>query len=509
MTDKLRVRAGGNPLPSGILTGISSPWRSGKNKQWRCRIWSRHASQASSSAEVPWGLLPTFWLGQPMELPRKPTIDPSEKVIKLRIDSYVPVHQCSFAAAVSTSHDFPKDEKCVVFSIAGRKWIIPTLTILSRILAPTKFLTLGILEPSFIDRFVDTAEYVGGAMKLSVTRAIPLSTYTTPLVSHLARILDDPSFYRAWQSVRIHRGLASDPGVRIPLSIDLSCLRGDWLVRAQLRNDMYLVQEIVRFIPHRAPTFSCIEFSHPDLRRARIYTQPDESNSSAKPRSDGAFLDADESAAPRNRSRPIKVAGTHFAISDGARVLRVAQDMDLRPVRKPEAQSDKATIVSTNELCADVAADTRAVEFGSESRLSKSFDLGEEFAYFSSLLAHLDAAPKVKSVSASVVTWDKHRPPCVIAFVQIEGVSYTLIEPFQSESQRSTLIVSACDYFCHSESVQEFFPIALGQNHWSVRAVDEWARIQKFLIEWDRHRYRSINAWAKRLIRKMQDMVAI
>lgn len=240
------------------------------SRQWKTNAVFLDGSDLVD-VEVPWGALPLLRCSYNYRdgLALRNTASVS-KVVDLRHEPSVSIEEAGSAiprALLSLQTRINLAEKCWVFSSAnGQQVVIPMVEGIRMLVAPTRYLALHSLDPTFLGEAVRNYSLDGDKLSIEFTDEIPLSVLTEGMVLHLARLLLQSDFRAAWDAIYFslrqpEAARSSSPKVDLPMP---KLMR--MVIQGQAAGNKLLVREIVRPEPTFLPLMEII-WSHPRLEK--------------------------------------------------------------------------------------------------------------------------------------------------------------------------------------------------------------------------------------------------
>lgn len=264
-----------DPGEKVTLWWLRSPWREAMHRQWRITAVFRRASGEFREVDFPWGLLPWLRLGQVFE-DGQPVWDTKRgDIFRIQVPDSSSIRLTKAANLSLLNKRLPQGEAnlaeyCITIGAQQSYAILPVLECIRAFLTPNKSLAFGLLEPNYFERIITRNEVIGDKLHLDFSKDIPQRVLNRSLVFFMARLLHDPSFRNAWNSVyhdRLSQANQSNWNTAIPLRTLLPQLGATWLVRGVLLERVLFVYEILEVEPSRSLPFKELEFTHPGIRK--------------------------------------------------------------------------------------------------------------------------------------------------------------------------------------------------------------------------------------------------
>ncbi len=204
------------PNQGVTLYWIRSPQRDPVSGQWMTTAVFQDDSQRLHEVSVPWGFLPWLKLGR-LYRNGVPMGDASQGSL-IAIDNLDQWDvQIAEAGQVIPRTGYPLRtamnlaEFCWVFSRGARTVVVPQFEGMRSLVAPTRFLALGCLQPSFLDTIVRDYNIQGDILYMEFSKDMPVRLLTRATVLQLAHLLLDPSLRRCWDALYPYQ-LRTDSG---------------------------------------------------------------------------------------------------------------------------------------------------------------------------------------------------------------------------------------------------------------------------------------------------------
>ncbi len=250
------------------------------------------------------------------------------------------------------------EENCLVFESSVYTVVLPVVECIRAFFTPCKFLAYGILEPDFLRRIIKVNQVQSDQkyLKLEFTTEVARSSLNPPVVAHIARLLHDPSFNRAWDFIHANRraeaGLCDAPG-HWPLRCQLPELAPAWTVRAQrYARNVLMVLEVLHVQPAKHLPFKNVIFTHPSLFKKSRQERPkiiSKQKVTARPDKNSAATLNRSPTPPKQPREPRLIKIRRLAVSDDS-VLNIHKILQaVAPDDAPESRRKKIarhTVVS-------------------------------------------------------------------------------------------------------------------------------------------------------------------
>jgi hypothetical protein len=264
-----------DPGEKVTLWWLRSPWQEALHRQWRTTAVFRRASGEFREVDLPWGLFPWLRLGQVFEDGQPVWDNKRGNTFRIQVPDSSSI-RISRAADLPLLHErLPQEEAnlseyCIRVGAQQSYAILPVLECIRAFLIPNKSLAFGLLEPNYFERIITRNEIIGDKLHLDFSTDIPQRVLNESLVFFVARLLHDPSFRTAWDSVYHDRRYQTNQAAwsaAIPLRTFLPKLGSTWLVRGELMERVVLVHEVLEVEPSHSLPFKELEFTHPGIKK--------------------------------------------------------------------------------------------------------------------------------------------------------------------------------------------------------------------------------------------------
>ncbi|SMC05326.1 hypothetical protein SAMN00768000_2161 [Sulfobacillus thermosulfidooxidans DSM 9293] len=194
--------------PNQVVTlyWIRSPQRDPVSGQWMTTAVFQDDAQRLHEVSVPWGFLPWLKLGR-LYRNGVPVRDASQGCLIAIDDLDQWDVQIAEAGQVIPRTGYPLRtamnlaEFCWVYSRGARTVVVPQFEAVRSVVAPTRFLALGCLQPSFLDTIVRDYDIKGDILYMEFSKDMPVRLLTRATVLQLAHLLLDPSLRRCWDAL--------------------------------------------------------------------------------------------------------------------------------------------------------------------------------------------------------------------------------------------------------------------------------------------------------------------
>ena len=242
------------PNQAVTLYWIRSPKPDPVSHQWMTTAVFQDKARNVHDVPVPWGFLPWLKLGN---LYRNGiSVGDLSQGNKIKLDGLDRWDvQIAEAGQIIPREGYPLRtwlnlaESCWVFSRGVQTVVIPQFEGIRALVAPTRFLALGCLQPSFLDTIVRDYHIKGDTLYIEFSADVPVRLLTRAVVLQLAYLLLDPSLRRCWDAIYPYRLRADQGHIQCPPP-DVRSL----VVRGQpMPKDTLLVYEILQAKLHPLP----------------------------------------------------------------------------------------------------------------------------------------------------------------------------------------------------------------------------------------------------------------
>ena len=257
------------------LAWFRSPLQLGPQAQWRMVAWFRPQQGKSVAMELDWAMFPLLRLGQRYR-DGAPILNDFEAPLE-RLDlsgaaspKLVTAHS-ALPSSVYLLHNFENlRELCWLWMFPNQKEariVVPVLVLLQGLFAGGSPLALGLLNQLFLDSFRPEVDGKTLHLNFASSFALPVRLRERDaLLTLLARLLGDASFYAAFCSVALGRIL--DP--LGPLRCEIPELHAVWEARVLSRGNVRLVQELMRAEPAEVLAIDKVTYQHPLYPRREV-----------------------------------------------------------------------------------------------------------------------------------------------------------------------------------------------------------------------------------------------